>query len=121
MGRSRKRLHIIAQGFSPEPCAARIRPESIFNSPRRMQLGEGARPRAPRRACQNPVVYSRLRLLNVLGFGNNPAAAGRGRDPSQDPNPSPHERRPGRVSQPKTYNLEHRTWNYLASLANMLK
>jgi hypothetical protein len=60
-------------------------PETIFNPPRRIQFGEGARPRAPRRTCQNPVVYSRLQLLNVLGFGNNPAAAGRGRDPSPGP------------------------------------
>jgi hypothetical protein len=52
-------------------------PERTSNSPRRMQFGEGARPRAPRRTCQNPVVYSRLR--NVLGFDNN---GSRGRDPS---------------------------------------
>ena len=70
-------------GFQPWVTRrSEIRPESISNPPRRMQFGEGARPRAPRRTCQNPALYSCLRLLSVLGFGNNPAAAGRGCGPS---------------------------------------
>ena len=50
---------------------------------RRVQIGEGARPRAPRGLATTQMLYFCPRLRHVLGFVDNPAAAGRGRDPSR--------------------------------------
>jgi hypothetical protein len=49
----------IAQGFSPGFwCAKQACPESIFNPPRRMQFGEGARPRARENVPEPNGVFS---------------------------------------------------------------
>ena len=47
-----------------------------------VQAGGRASPRAAR-TCPDPRAYFRPRLQCVVGFVNNPAAAGRGRDPSR--------------------------------------
>ena len=76
----------------------RDRAESIATRlGRRAQIGEGARPRAPRgRATTQRSIFVRF----ALDFGNNPAAAGRGRDPSRLIARSPFRHRPFAVSSP---------------------
>jgi len=53
-------------------------------------LREGARPRAPRTGLHRR--NSERAIWSVVGFGNDPAAAGRGRDPSPRNRPGPPTR-----------------------------